>query len=107
MTVQAIDENSPHLETVKSLGREHSGTLGFLPEGAFHDYAHKRHILVALDGSQCVGYLLYRVARDKAAVAHFCVAASARRKGHGKAMMRHLSSITKHLRGIILSCRRD
>ena len=107
MTVQAIDENSPHLDSVKSLWREHSKTLGFLPDGAFHDYAQERRVLVALDGGQCVGYLLYRVVRDKAAVAHFCVAKSARRRGHGKALMRHLSSITKHLRGIILSCRRD
>ena len=38
-TVIAIDDRSPHLEVVKKLWRVNSDTLGFLPDGAFDDYA--------------------------------------------------------------------
>lgn len=75
MAVTDIDDKSPHLEAVKTLWRANSATLGFLPEGAFVDYASQRHILVALDSSGvCVGYLLYRVTKGKATIAHLCVA---------------------------------
>lgn len=51
VAVQSIDERSPHLEAVKQLWRAHSDTLGFMPSGAFTDYARERHILVAADGA--------------------------------------------------------
>ena len=108
MQVVAIDENSPHLETVKNLWRANSATLGFLPEGAFIDYASQRHILVALDSSdKCVGYLLYRVTKNKATIAHLCIAGSVRGQGHAARLVNHLITHTGHLRGIGLRCRRD
>lgn len=106
--VVAIDDKSPHLETVKALWRANSATLGFLPEGAFVDYASQRHILVALDSSgECVGYLLYRITKGKATIAHLCVADSARGQGHAARLVNHLIANTGHLRGIDLRCRRD
>ena len=107
MAVFVIDETSQHLQTVKRLWRENSQTLGFLPDGAFSDYASKHGILVALDSSGCVGYLLYRVAKDRATIAHLCIADVARAKGHATALVRHLVTITGNLRGIGLRCRRD
>ena len=107
VVIQAIDEHSQHLSAVKDLWREHSDTLGFLPAGAFVDYARDRHILVALQDSVCVGYLLYRVVRDRATVAHFCVATGARRQGVARALMDSLVASTRKCRGIVLSCRRD
>jgi ribosomal protein S18 acetylase RimI-like enzyme len=104
---QTIDEHSPHLEAVKRLGRAHSDTLGFLPAGAFDDYASERHIIVALNGSDCCGYVLYRVVRDRVIVAHFCVASEARKQGVARAMLNYLTNATKKHRGIFLSCRRD
>lgn len=104
----AIDEQSPHLESVKRLWRSHSATLGFLPEGAFRDYARERHVVIALDDNEaCVGYLLYRIVRDKAAIAHFCVAPECRRSGYARAMLNWLIDATKKQRGIMLSCRDD
>lgn len=107
VSVQAIDDQSPHLEAVKRLWRSHSDTLGYMPAGAFADYAHERHILVALNGADCVGYLLYRIVRDRVTIAHFCVAAEVRKQGVARAMLNHLIAATKRHRGIVLSCRRD
>ena len=108
MSVLAIDDKSEHLETVKVLWRANSDTLGFLPDGAFTDYASQRRILVALDSADtCVGYLLYRVTRGRATVAHLCIAKPARGQGHADALVRHLVTITGDLRGIGLRCRRD
>lgn len=107
LTVECIDEASPYLEAVKNLWRRHSATLGYLPDGAFADYAHDRHIVVARNGEQCVGYLLYRTARKRVTIAHFCVAPDARKQGVARAMLNYLVAITKNYRGIVLTCRRD
>lgn len=107
VTIEAIDEQSAQLEAVKLLWRAHSATLGFMPAGAFADYARAKHILVALNGDVCVGYLLYRITRDRVTIAHFCVAADARKQGVARAMLNHLINSTKKHRGIVLSCRRD
>ena len=107
-TIVAIDDRSPHLEKVKKLWRGNSDTLGYLPEGAFDEYARGRHILVTLDpAGELAGYLLYRTVRDKATVVHLCVSEAARGKSYADALVRHLISITGHLRGIGLRCRRD
>ncbi|MBN2475472.1 MAG: PIN domain-containing protein [Pirellulales bacterium] len=108
MCVLVIDDKSEHLETVKVLWRASSDTLGFLPDGAFTDYASQRRILAVLDSAgDCVGYLLYRVAKGRATVAHLCIAETARGQGHAAALVRHLVTITGNLRGIALRCRRD
>jgi GNAT superfamily N-acetyltransferase/predicted nucleic acid-binding protein len=107
VTVEAINEQSAHLGAVKRLWRAHSDTLGFLPDGAFKDYARERHILVALNGSICVGYLLYRVVRDRVTIAHFCITPECRKQGTARALIKHLVGSTKRYRGISLSCRRD
>ncbi len=108
MAVLAIDETSEHLKTVKVLWRANSDTLGFLPDGAFSDYANKHGILVAVDSDDtCVGYLLHRVAKDRATIAHLCIADTARGQGHATALVRHLVATTGDLRGIGLRCRRD
>jgi ribosomal protein S18 acetylase RimI-like enzyme len=107
VTVQAIDERSPLLESVKQPWRAHSETLGFMPEGAFADYARERHVLVALNGNECVGYLLYRIVRDRVTIAHFCVAEGARRNGVARLILDNLIRETTQCQGIVLSCRRD
>ncbi len=95
VTVQAIDEHSPYLEAIKRLWRAHSDTLGFMPAGAFADYARDRHILVALDDGACVGYILYRIVRQRVIIAHFCVAQEARRQGVARQMLNRLIDGTR------------
>lgn len=107
VTTEIIAADSPHLDAVKALWRANSDTLGFLPAGAFADYARDRHILVALLENRCVGYLLYRIVRGRVTIAHFCVDAAVRNQGIARAMLDQLIAITQQHRGIVLSCRRD
>jgi GNAT superfamily N-acetyltransferase len=109
MKVETIDHRSPHVETVKALGKANSGTLGFLPEGAFDEYAARRNIIVAINPEgTCVGYCLFRVSNHQAIIAHLCIESSSRKKGVARALINHLKDISKEdLHGISLKCRRD
>jgi GNAT superfamily N-acetyltransferase len=108
VSVSVIDEKSQHLDSIRVLWRDASDTLGFFPDGAFADHARNRWILVAQDSSEaCVGYLLYRVAKERAVIVHLCVAEQARGQGHARNLVEHLIGITSHLRGVGLLCRRD
>ena len=105
--IEVIDQNR-HLETVKSLWRENSKTLGFFPDGAFADYAEKKTILTALDRDEnCIGYLLYRYAREITVITHLCIADTFRRKGIAKKLVKRLIEITGETRGLTLKCRTD
>jgi len=61
ITTSAIGLTSPLLPAVKLLGRKHSGTLGFFPDGAFEDHATRGHLLAASIGdSELLGYYNHR-----------------------------------------------
>lgn len=96
------------LERVMALHRASAGTLGFFPKGAFEDYAKLRQIIVAFDAiGNCLGYLLYRIARGRAAIVHLCVSELARGRGMSRLLVDKLKQETKSLEGIGLHCRRD
>jgi len=108
--IEKISEGSPHLDTVKDLARKNRNTLGFLPEGAFDQYAKWRQILIAInERNECVGYLLFRVAKTnrKVSITHLCVAKKYRSLGIARKLVENLINSTKHLRGIGLFSRRD
>jgi GNAT superfamily N-acetyltransferase/predicted nucleic acid-binding protein len=85
-----------------------SQRLGFFPKGAFEEYARAGQILLAFDErGELLGYLLYRVAKRRAMIAHLCTAPAARRKGVARALAQRLKNITKPLAGIGLRCRQD
>ncbi|WP_017655429.1 GNAT family N-acetyltransferase [Fortiea contorta] len=106
--IEAIDNHSPYLATVKKLWRANSKRLGCFPKGAFEDHAARRQILVALDSeSSCVGYLLYRRSRDWFAITHLCIDPSYQGKKVAKQLVDRLKQITTSSRGIKLKCRRD
>jgi predicted nucleic acid-binding protein/GNAT superfamily N-acetyltransferase len=99
---------TPHLERVMALHRFDSKKLGFFPRGAFEEHARLRQIIVALDSvDNCIGYLLYRVARGRASIVHLCVAEAARGKGVATLLSDRLKQETTLLEGIGLYCRRD
>jgi hypothetical protein len=61
VTIEAIDDKSPHLQTVIELGDANKATLSFFPEGAFRTHAARRQIIVALDPQAgCIGYATRR-----------------------------------------------
>jgi len=108
--VEVVDGQSQHLSEVKQLGRAHSKTLGMMPDGAFEEYAALKQILGAVSvAGKCVGYVLFRVAKERAMIAHLCVADDWQQKGVSRALIERLVEITKAhgLRGIGLRCRRD
>ena len=96
------------MERITTLHRANAKTLGFFPSGAFEEYARLRQIIVALDsGRDCLGYLLYRVARGRTSIVHLCVADAARGKGVARLLADRLKQETKEFEGIGLYCRRD
>jgi predicted nucleic acid-binding protein len=100
--------NSSDMNAVIKMWRKHSDTLGFFPEGAFHDYAAKKQILLAHDASDNIlGYLLYRISKHKVSITHLCISLVHRGNGLSRLFIDALRSETYGLRGIGLFCRRD
>jgi GNAT superfamily N-acetyltransferase len=100
--------NVLHLEQVKTLGMKNTKTLGLFPPAAFDDYARRGGVLVAVaPNGNCVGYILFSTANDRATIFHLCVDDGQRNKGLGRLLVDALATRTKHLRGLILKCRRD
>ncbi len=100
--------NQDRCDDVFGLYRKDVGILGFMPRGAFEEGIAKGTLLVATsEQDEILGYLLYRVARGVASIAHICVAPTARQRGIGKALVDQLKRLTTHLDGIKLKCRRD
>lgn len=107
MKVVTVLPSSSLLAEVKALWRKNSDTLGMMPDEGFNDHAEKRRILGLVDGSDLLGYLMYRVSRNRANIVHLCVAESCRGKGASRLLIDELIESTRHLFGIELRCRRD
>jgi GNAT superfamily N-acetyltransferase/predicted nucleic acid-binding protein len=107
ITLEQLSIETVHFDKVVELHRLNSKTLGFLPAGAFAEYARLRQIVVALDANQLLGYALFRVARRPAAIVHLCVAAHGRGRGVARMLVECVKQETKDLEGISLLCRRD
>ena len=108
ITTATIEWPGQTLESVIALHRADSRQLGFFPRGAFEDHARASQILLSFNEQNVVlGYLLYRVAKQRAMIVHLCTAPSARGKGVGRALVEHLKRVTKPLAGIGLRCRQD
>jgi GNAT superfamily N-acetyltransferase len=106
--IQSIKTNSKFLSSVKSLWRDNSATLGYFPDGAFLDYAHRGQILIATDHlNDCIGYILYRISRGSIIIVHLCIHTAYRGYGIARALIDELKRLTKDFEGIGLSCRRD
>ena len=106
---ETIGLGSPHLARVKEMGRASKATVGFLPDGAFDEYAARKLIVVAVEiaTAKCVGYLLYRISQNRATVVHLCIDTFFRRRGIARGLFHHLRDITGHLTGILVKYRRD
>lgn len=94
-------------EEILALYRKSSATLGFMPRGAFDDGIAKGTILAAFENDTIVGYLLYRIARGRASIAHLCVGENQRGKKIGLRLVDQLKMATSHLDCITLRCRCD
>ncbi len=108
MQIETVKGEDSTLKQIQKLWRANSSTLGFLPRGAFSEYAWRKQILGAFDEEQnCVGYLLYRIAGERAYIVHLCVHKIKRGKGIATKLTEQLFNTTKHLYGVSLWCRLD
>lgn len=105
--VRSIDIADGEIDVVFRLYRKHTGTLGFLPKGAFDQLAEQGRILGAFTGQQLEGYLAYRVAKSDAVIVHLCVRKDARGRGVASALLGELFRQTAGLNKIRLSCREE
>ena len=74
--IKIINDKSPYLESVIKLGDANKKTLGFFSRGAFINQASKGLIIVAInDCNNCVGYLMYRIAKkvNQVKLVHLCI----------------------------------
>ena len=108
-----INEFSTHFEQVKKLWRENSQTLGFLPKGAFNNYAADKCILVAQDNKTILGYLLFRKVKGhcpypQATIVHLCIDTKLRNQGIAKFLIEKLcSDLESSYLNLKITCRKD
>lgn len=106
-TVKSVDTEGADLDAVISLYKRNNRTLGFLPIGAFEEFAQRGWVLVATSSLGLDGYLIWREAYGEAVIVHLCVAKE--RQGHGiaSALLKELINRTRDQRAIRLSCREE
>ena len=105
-----INNKNKFFERIKELGKKNASTLGFMPQGAFEDYAKSRCIIIAYDDEKLMGYLMYRIVPrySRINIVHLCVADDFRGKGVSKQLLDTLKEKYNHrYRGIQISCRKD
>lgn len=111
MTIEFIDSQHPLLPKVKLLGRKCASTLGFMPEGGFDDHAIRHNIIIASEGEQLLGYLMYRQVNrfSRITIVHLAVDDDYRGKGISTLLLDTLRDRYKDsgVVGISLSCRKD
>src|SRR5437899_828449 len=106
--IEKVGLDSPLLESVIKVHAASESYFGPFPKGAFEDHARRRMILVAVSPDKIVaGYVLYRVAKNRAAVVHLTTSSRFRGKGVARLLVDALKARTHHLLGISLRCRRD
>lgn len=108
MEIEGAAPRSRRLEEVIALHRRYSRTLGFLPAGAFEEYAADGTLIVAVSGAMgTVGYALYDLPRDEVALRHLCIDEAMRGQGVARLLVEEIASRHRERRGIRLRCRRD
>jgi ribosomal protein S18 acetylase RimI-like enzyme len=110
ITVVVIDTQSKYFSNVLALGRLNSATLGFLPRGAFEEFARAGTLLGAILNDVLVGYVLYRISGSstpRATIVHLCIDKNFRKQGAALCLMQEVKSRANNLIGIGLHCRKD
>jgi len=109
MKIANIKNRTTYLESIIKMWRKNRATLGFFPEGAFADYAHRHQILIAENiKRELIGYLLYRISKQSIQIVHLCIDTEQRKNGIARALVDQLKATTKTgYRGIGLHCRKD
>lgn len=110
MQIQFINQSNKFFQDVINLGKKHSATLGFMPDGGFEDHAKKECIIIAHDDSELCGYLMFRVVNSSSriSIVHLCVNEAHRGKNLSSLLLDKLRlKYENTFAGIALSCRQD
>lgn len=109
IAIVSIDKDQDLLPEVIALGDSQRKFLGFLPEGAFADFARRGWILLAKTAANAVvGYAAYRMTQNaECHLVHLCVDPDCRNEGIGTKLLTELKRRTSSLYRVILRCRRD
>ena len=107
MKIVTVPPGSQLFAQIVSLGGQNSRTLGFLPEGAFQEYASRRHIFAWVDGERVAGYLLFRIHHLTIVLVHLCVDEAFRGRGIARDLVDHLCNESAGFAGIRARCRVD
>lgn len=95
-------------DEVFALYRQHADTLGFLPRGAFDEFASAGNVLAAIHEGQPVGYVAFRIGRGgEAVIVHLCVHRSHRHVGIAPALVERVVQECPNVPCVKLSCRED
>jgi len=108
--IEYINQHHRFFQDVMSLGKKHSSTLGFMPEGGFIDHAQKKCIIIAYDSSELAGYLMFRVVSrsSRISIVHLCVEEKFRGQSISIQLLDSLrAKYQTSFSGISLSCRAD
>ena len=97
------------VQQIIDLSNRNRKWLGFLPADAFRSAAHTGQLLVAKAAADhsLLGYMFYRVAKQRVKVQHLCVQSGQRNAGVGRKLVDFLKKTTTHLDGICLHCARE
>ncbi len=112
MQTEYINQQHRFFPDVMSLGKKHSSTLGFMPEGGFIEHAGKRCIIIAHNDNELAGYLMFRIVSKshRISIVHLCVKEEFRGKSVTTLLLNTLREKYENVygyNGISLSCRKD
>lgn len=106
--VRVLASTEPLLKDVVALADANAKWLGMFPESCFEREAAANRIFVAVDNSgRLLGFLLFRVARNRAVIQQLCVAVEHRGRGVARLLTDELKIRTQSLDGIALHCARE
>lgn len=108
VTIQAAEPDAPATAQSIALADAHRDQLGLMPAGAFLEHARLGFLLVAIDASgEVLGYVLFRIARNRIVVAHLCVRPADRKRGIARRLIEELRSRHPGIPYIQARCRQD
>lgn len=107
IAVHDCPAQGPQFQAVLLLLKKAKQAVGFLPDSAVRDRAERGTLLIARNGDEVVGYVLFDLPRSEIRIVQLVVAKSARRKGVGRLLLEEVARRNPTRRGIILECRRD
>jgi predicted nucleic acid-binding protein/GNAT superfamily N-acetyltransferase len=110
LKIEYINQHHRFFQDVIKLGRKHSSTLGFMPEGGFIDHAQKKYIIVAHNNTELIGYLMFRIVirLSRISIVHLCIEEKYRKQNIPTKLLDALrKKYQTVVSGISLNCRTD